>query len=155
MTENHEEALAWLQKNAPDLKVFDFEPGDCIVNVYKLRTVLEKIHEIRNSIVGLQTVNWSEHIYPLVAALGEIGLNAEGYETSRPRFTTMLERTCAAEKKVKALQELIVEMDSKLWDDLVSEDAPHELVKRWDTAVTAAKAEGGSDEEERTLDRKA
>lgn len=99
MTENHEEALAWLQENAPGLKVFDFEPGDCIVNVYKLRTVLEKIHEIRNSIVGLQTVNWSEHIYPLVAALGEIGLNAEGYEISHPRFSTMLDRTLKAEKE--------------------------------------------------------
>ncbi len=100
----HEEALEWLQRNAPELGVVDFEPGDVIVNVYKLRTVLKKIHEIRNSIVGLATFNWSEHMYPLVAALGEIGLNAEGYEISRPRFTTMLERTLEAEKEVERLR---------------------------------------------------
>ena len=107
MTEDHDEALAWLQENAPELKVFEHEPGEVIVNVYKLRTVLEKIHEIRNSIVGLQTVNWSEHIYPLVAALGEIGLHAEGYEISRPRFRTMLDRTCEAEKKAEKLNDAL------------------------------------------------
>lgn len=107
MTEDHDKALAWLQNNTPGLNAHEFEPGDVIVNIYKLQTLLEKIHEIRNSIVGLATFNWSEHMYPLVAALGEIGLDAEGYDISRPRFSTMLKRTVKAEKQVEELKGLL------------------------------------------------
>ncbi len=41
---------------------------------------LRRINAIRNSIVGFQTVNWSAHVYPLVAALNEahqMGLDAD------------------------------------------------------------------------------
>ena len=35
----------------------------------RLRDALDEINDIRNSIIGLQAINWSEHIYPLVAVL--------------------------------------------------------------------------------------
>lgn len=46
-------------------------------------TALGKINRIRNSIVGYQNVNWSKHIYPLVAALEEAGYRGLGYEEAR------------------------------------------------------------------------
>lgn len=58
---------------------------------------LTKINGIRNSIIGLQTMNWSEHIYPLVAALNAAGFEGMSYPEARENFGTMLERTNAAE----------------------------------------------------------
>ena len=41
------------------------------------QAALTKINAIRNSIVEHQTVNWSAHIYPLVAALNEAGYEVD------------------------------------------------------------------------------
>lgn len=68
---------------------------------------LVKINDIRNSIIGCQTVNWSEHIYPLVAALEEAGIEGAGYPASRTNVGTMLERTLAAENEVIGLRAAI------------------------------------------------
>lgn len=73
-------------------------------HVAKLEAALAKINNIRNSIVGLQTINWSEHIYPLVAALDEAGVEGLPYEQARPHFGTMLERTVAAEDRAATLE---------------------------------------------------
>lgn len=58
---------------------------------------LTKINDIRNSIVGSSTVNWSEHIYPLVAALNEAGLKGDHFENTKKNFGTLLERAEQAE----------------------------------------------------------
>lgn len=50
-----------------------------------LAAALAKIDAIRNSIIGRQGVNWSAHIYPIVAALDEAGYGGEGYEVARPK----------------------------------------------------------------------
>ncbi len=60
---------------------------------------LDKINDIRNNIVGLQKINWSEHIYPLVAALNAAGLQGLHYPDAREYYGTMLERTKKAEKQ--------------------------------------------------------
>jgi hypothetical protein len=52
--------------------------------VKKAQSALAKINEIRNSIIGLQTINWSEHVYPLVAALNEAGVDGMITRTPRP-----------------------------------------------------------------------
>ncbi len=70
----------------------------------RLRAALTKINAIRNSIVGLQTISWSEHIYPLVATLNEAGIEGLGYPKSREYFGTMLERTNKAEARIEALE---------------------------------------------------
>lgn len=70
----------------------------------RLRAALEKINAIRNSIIGLQTINWSEHVYQLVAALEEAGLEGMGYPASRARYGTMLERTTKAEDEANRLR---------------------------------------------------
>jgi hypothetical protein len=58
---------------------------------------LRKINEIRNSIVGLNTLNWSEHVYPLVAALDAAGYEGMEYPEARKYYGTLLERAVKAE----------------------------------------------------------
>jgi hypothetical protein len=64
-----------------------------------LREALGKVNAIRNSIIGLQKINWSEHIYPLVAVLNEAGFVGMPYPEARENYGTMLERTLAAEAR--------------------------------------------------------
>lgn len=70
---------------------------------------LDKINGIRNSIIGLQAINWSEHIYPLVAALDEAGLTGMSYDEARPHFASLLERAVRGEERVEALETVIRE----------------------------------------------
>lgn len=44
------------------------------IEVASLWAFAKKINRIRNDIIKHQNVNWSRDIYPLVAALDEIGL---------------------------------------------------------------------------------
>lgn len=68
----------------------------------ELTTALSKINEIRNSIVGYQSVNFSAHIYPLVAALNEAGFKGEGYEEARAKAQTQVERIASLEAQLAA-----------------------------------------------------
>ena len=51
--------------------------------VKALEDALAKIDAIRNDIVGRQSIGWSRHVYPLVAALGDAGYEGMGYEAAR------------------------------------------------------------------------
>jgi len=63
----------------------------------KLRGGLTKISAIRDSIVGFQSVGWSEHIYPLVAVLHDVGFDGVGYDEARKETRTLLDRAEASE----------------------------------------------------------
>ncbi|MCA8195432.1 hypothetical protein [Burkholderia vietnamiensis] len=63
-----------------------------------LRNALTSINGIRNNIIGLHTLNWSEHVYPLVAALDAAGFEGMEYPEARAFYGTMLDRCNAAEK---------------------------------------------------------
>jgi hypothetical protein len=71
--------------------------------IAELESTLETISAIRDSIVGGQTINWSEHIYPLVAALDAAGFPGAGYEISRKNLGTLLERAAALESALQPL----------------------------------------------------
>ena len=58
---------------------------------------LTKISAIRDSIVGMQWFNFSEHAYPLVAALNAAGFAGAGYEIARKNLGTLIEQRDAAE----------------------------------------------------------
>jgi hypothetical protein len=62
-----------------------FERRAAAAETARLRTALEKIDAIRNDIIGRQNINWSRHIYPLVAALGEAGFEGADYEVARAK----------------------------------------------------------------------
>jgi hypothetical protein len=67
--------------------------------VRTMHDALTKISAIRDSIVGQQGFNFSEHAYPLVAALKAAGYEGAGYEISRKNLGTLIEqiKTCEAE----------------------------------------------------------
>lgn len=75
--------------------------GDALIDRYEV--ALTKINAIRNSIIGAQTMNWSEHIYPLVAALEEAGISGQHYPEAREYVGSLVERAVKAET---ALQEI-------------------------------------------------
>jgi len=77
--------------------------------VGRLRTAIGKVNAIRNSIIGCQKMNWSEHIYPLVAALNEAGIEGQDYPEAREYVGTMLERTLAAEARANAAEQRLKE----------------------------------------------
>jgi len=77
-----------------------------------LQTALAKINDIRNSIIGFQTVNWSEHIYPLVAALKAAGIDGMAYPEALKNTGTLVEQAKLAiercgvlEREVRAYRE--------------------------------------------------
>ena len=57
----------------------------------RLHLALQKISDIRDSIIGHQNVNWSEHIYPLVAALKEAGFKGTSYQIAKENIGTLHE----------------------------------------------------------------
>lgn len=63
---------------------------------------LEGINKIRNSIVGLQTINWSEHIYPLVSLLERAGIEGGGYPQNKANYGTCLAQRNEAIELLKA-----------------------------------------------------
>lgn len=71
-----------------------------------LRTAMEKINDIRNSIVGFQKISWSEHIYPLVIILDDAGFAGAGYEAARNTAGTLLQNLAVAEARVALLERL-------------------------------------------------
>lgn len=87
--------------------ICEVEPGDLLtllsalqserLRAEELHGALTKIDAIRNSIVGCQRVNWSEHIYPLVAVLGEVGFEGQDYESARENVGTLIDRANSAE----------------------------------------------------------
>jgi len=100
--------------------------------IERLKKALGKINAIRNSIVGAQSVNWSEHIYPLVAALSEVGIDGLPYPECKKNIGTLLDRNakCEAEiERLKARNEFL----EKVLDDLEEEDARNfESSRNWD-----------------------
>ncbi len=93
-----------------------------------LRKALAKLDAIRNSIIGHQTVNWSEHVYPLVAALAEAGYEGESYDVSRAKAETLHQR-------IKQL-EATLEDSVRHWDTMRTErDAALSEVKSLRTVL--------------------
>lgn len=65
---------------------------------------LKKISAIRDSIVGMQGFNFSEHAYPLVAVLDAAGYEGAGYEISRKNLGTLIEQIEAADARIAELE---------------------------------------------------
>jgi hypothetical protein len=74
-----------------------------VKDIDRLTAALVKISAIRDSIIGLQNINWSEHIYPLVAALDEAGFEGAPYPEAREYVGTLLERNKALEDHLRKL----------------------------------------------------
>lgn len=84
------------------------ENGALRARAERAEAALTKINEIRNSIVGSQTINFSEHLYPLVAALNEAGFAGLPYPEARANVGTLLARAERAEAEVHRLKGLLL-----------------------------------------------
>lgn len=69
---------------------------DVVTDIDRLVAALQKINAIRDSIVSTQTVNWSEHVYPLVAALNEAGFQGKPYPADREYLGSLIQQRDAA-----------------------------------------------------------
>ena len=80
-----------------------------------MRAALQKISEIRDSIIGLQKFNWSEHAHPLVAALDAAGFTGTPYEIAHKNTGTLLEQINTAEAEITHLKaQLSEQFDSEV-----------------------------------------
>lgn len=75
----------------------------------QVRAALDVINGIRNSIIGTQSVNWSEHIYPLVAALDGAGFPGASYPEARENVGTLIERMAKLEATNEELRQWIAQ----------------------------------------------
>lgn len=73
-----------------------------------LRGALTKLNEIRNSIVGIQGFNFSEHASPMVVALNEAGFEGLPYPEAKANVGTLIERATQAEDEVERLRSILV-----------------------------------------------
>jgi hypothetical protein len=95
------------------------------VRADKAEGALTKIGAIRDSIVGTQSINWSEHIYPLVAALTEAGFEGAGYEISRKNMGTVIEQRDRAIAERDAAQAEAAAMRAAIWIPVLSPTPPY------------------------------
>ena len=114
-TEPHNAALIAALRNAAPALLDAADERD------RLRDALDKINAIRNSIVGLQKVNWSEHIYPLVAALDAAGFVGQTYAEARSDVGTLMARAVSAEAESAALRDERDRLRSELSADEIRE----------------------------------
>jgi hypothetical protein len=92
--------------------------SELLDEVERLATFAAKVDAIRNSIIGFQSVSWSEHIYPLVAALGDAGYPGIGYDAARANVDTLIAELRALEAENARLQAEATLLDAqaeRLW----------------------------------------
>lgn len=78
------------QRSTSGVRVYErFEPEGS--GPITAEQALEGINRIRDSIVGAQAINWSEHIYPLVALLNRAGYEGLSYPEAKANIGTLLE----------------------------------------------------------------
>ena len=108
------------------------------------RNALEKINELRNSMVAMQGFNFSEHLYPLVATLNAVGLEGADYPEALENFGTMLERTNKAQAESKRYRAALEDIASKPCANCFRDiDAQAALHPPADKQQEAAKEESG------------
>jgi hypothetical protein len=95
------------------------------------KAALSKIDAIRNSIVGRQNIDWSMHIYPLVAALDEAGFSGEGYAVARQKAEAEVQARSERERRLRRVADAALAYRAAARID--REDAAKEL----DDALTA------------------
>lgn len=115
-TESHRHGLC--RSSVCSLCLADKAGRAAAERIASLEAALTKISDIRDSIIGAQTFNWSEHAYPLVAALDAVGFKGKGYETSRANVGTLLERNVVLEAENTRLKEQLAANGMSVAPDL-------------------------------------
>ena len=71
-----------------------------IKRLQELEIAMSEINDIRNDIIGRQGLNWSAHIYPLVAILNRCGFEGMSYGEAKE----MVERKREESLKMLGIQ---------------------------------------------------
>lgn len=67
----------------------------------------DKVNAIRNSIIGAQSFNFSEHAYPLVAALNEAGFVGLPYPEAKENLGMLIDQLAAERERADGLQKIV------------------------------------------------
>lgn len=94
VSDNHDEPYS---KTLRALAAMPLTSTPLADRIAELEAFGRRVSAIRDSIVGSQQFNWSEHAYPLVAALDAAGFNGAGYKIASANFGTLLDRLEKAE----------------------------------------------------------
>jgi hypothetical protein len=118
----------------------DCETSDCAfccekvsalhTRIVELEELGRKVNDIRNSMVGMQGFNFSEHLYPLVAALNTAGFEATPYEDTRKNLGTIIEQRDKAEATVAELRDEVAELRDEVETWVGTYEQIHTLQKR-------------------------
>ena len=116
----------WWCQQADEIDKSHATIADLRRQVESANRALAAINDIRNSIVGTQTVNWSAHVYPLVKVLQEAGFEGEGYEVAKAQASTLIEQRDALTKQLAEARAVIRKIrrsdlpdcEQPLWDEL-------------------------------------
>lgn len=93
-----------------------YEPNNESATPITEQQALEGINAIRNSIVGCQQVNWSEHIYPLVSLLNRAGYEGLSHAEAKKNIGTLIDQNSEAREIIKSFVEWFREHDGKAGD---------------------------------------
>lgn len=104
--------------------------------VERLNAALSKISAIRDSIVGAQRVDWSEHIYPLVAELDAAGFEGAGFEIARENLGTLIEQVGKVEAERDAYRAMLCDVIASAHPN--KRDHPS-MSLQWDRAIAMLK----------------
>lgn len=91
----------------------------------KYKEALDRINDIRNSIIAHQTVNFSEHVYPLVKHLDAAGIKGMHYPDALAYYGSVTDRLVATVEKVASLEaerDALKEIVTELHQLVVAED---------------------------------
>lgn len=69
------------------------------------RKALSEIREVMDCVVGTQSVNWSAHVYPIIASLSRAGYDGAGYEEARDMARTLIAERDEARAVARTLAE--------------------------------------------------
>lgn len=105
--------LAWARKVPKDsvcVGKLDRALEYTFAEIGALTEALTKISAIRDSMVGMQGFNFSEHGYPLVAALDGAGFKGAGYQIARENLGTLIDQRDAAEAARTTAENALAEL---------------------------------------------
>jgi hypothetical protein len=86
---------------------------EALQEVERLKAFARQVESIMDSICGAQAFNFSEHAYPLRAALDAAGFPGRGYEEARAGLGTLIENVKALELDNERLRARVAELEPR------------------------------------------
>lgn len=95
-----------LEANARNVLALDDALMAANARIKVLEAFGAKVSAIMDSICGIQSFHWSEHAYPLRAALDEAGFPGKGYEIARKDIVSLIRNYAAAAEALSKIEDM-------------------------------------------------